>query len=473
VRLHDREGRPRDIAAFTAPVRTTSGAIEAVVVCWLDITERKHDEQELEYLATHDPLTGLPNRRVFEASLAQTVERAARGRHSALFLIDIDNFKLVNETAGHTAGDHILSGIAGVMNDALRPGDLLARFGGDEFTALVFDVTISEAKAVAARLVTGVAGSRITYAEHAFDPTISVGVCAIDGSSDSSEVLRHADTALFSAKDLGRNRVILFEDDRVVEFVLAGRWASRIKDAIADERLALAFQPIVSLDDGRPQFFEALVRMRGEEGEVIPPAAFLPAAEQLGLMSQIDAWVVREALAHLREQSNLCLFVNLSAPSFEDDALLDLIESELDGIEPGRVCFEITEATALKSRPRAARRLHALKRLGCLLALDDFGSGYSSFRRLRDLPVDFLKIDGSLTREIATDPKSRAVVQGILQLGRALGVEVIAEAVETAAVATLLPELGIHYGQGFTWGHPRVVERPGRHAAPSALPRAS
>ncbi len=470
VRLHDRAGEPRDVAAYSAPVLDTAGEASAAVICWVDITERKRQEAEIRHLATHDPMTGLPNRWLLEQSLMQAVGRAARGRQSALVLIDFDNFKLVNDAAGHGAGDRILRGLAQVMREAIRPGDLLARVGGDEFGALIFDVSLDDAKTIASRLVRRVGATRFADGGHTFDPTISAGVCLIDGDTEGSEVLRRADVALFAAKDLGRNRAILADDERVVELTLAGRWSSRIKDAILEDRLLLALQPVVRLEDGHPAFHEVLVRMRQEDHAVIPPNAFLPAAEQLGLMPEIDAWVAKTALDLLRRRPELRLLINLSAASFEDDALLDLLETELrDGIGRGRVGFEITEATALQSHPRAARRLETLKNLGCLLALDDFGSGFSSFARLRALPIDFLKIDGSLTRSIDTDAPSRGIVQAIAHLAHALALDVIAEEVETEAVAEVLRDLGIRYAQGFRWGRPRLVEQPAEPASTSEL----
>lgn len=470
VRLHDRAGEPRDVTAYSAPVLDAAGEIDAAVICWVDITERKRHEAEIEHLATHDPMTGLPNRWLLEQSLTQAVGRAARGHQSALVLIDFDNFKLVNDAAGHGVGDRVLTGVAEVMREALRPGDLLARMGGDEFGALIYDVSLDEAQAIASRLVRRVGATRFSEGGHTFDPTVSAGVCLVDGDADGDEVLRRADVALFAAKDLGRNRVLLSDDERVVELTLAGRWYGQIKDAILGDRLLLALQPVVSLEDGEAVYHEALVRMRQEDGTVILPDTFLPAAEQLGLMPEIDAWVVKTAFELLRRQPDRRLLVNLSAASFEDDALLDLLETELrDGIEPGRVGVEITEAAALQGYPRAAKRFEKLKGFGCLLALDDFGSGFSSFSRLRALPIDLLKIDGSLTRGIDTDATSRGIVQAITRLGEALAIDVIAEEVETEAVALILRDLGVRYAQGFCWGRPHPVEQPAEPAPMNEL----
>jgi Amt family ammonium transporter len=460
VCLYDKEGRPRELAAYTAPIRGDSRQVEAVVVSWLDIAERKRHEDRLEYLATHDELTDLPNRRVFEESLQQAIRRAARGRHSVLMLIDVDRLKVVNDTAGHHAGDRVLAEVASLIGDVLRPGDLLARIGDDEFAALVFDVAALEAREVALRLTRRVAGSRIAAGGHTFDPTVSVGVCAVDGTTNATTVLRHADQALYTAKELGRNRAILADDERLVEFVLGGRWTTRIKDALDGEGLLLALQPIVQLRDGQPRFYEVLIRMQGDQGEILLPDAFLPTAEQLGLMPQIDAWVVRATLKLLYDQPELHAFVNLSSAGFEDDSLLDLIETELTRVEPGRLGFEITETAVLAGPNRTMRRLETLRTLGCPLALDDFGRGLSSLTRLHSLPVDFLKIDRSLTQNLDRDLMSHAIVRSIVELGHALDLSVIAEGVETSTIAAALHNLGADYGQGFHWNKPQLVRTP-------------
>jgi diguanylate cyclase (GGDEF)-like protein/PAS domain S-box-containing protein len=468
VCLLDKWGGRQELEVYTAPMQDEAGAVKAIVVSWFDLGERKQYQAQLAHLATHDELTGLPNRRVFEESLQRGVRRAEKGRHSVLLMVDLDRLKLINDTAGHLAGDRVLAEVAEAMADALRPGDVLARIGGDEFAALVFDVSVEEARLVARRLSHRVAALRIAVHDDVFDPTVSVGVCPIDGSLHPQLVLTRADQALFTAKELGRNRVILADDERLHEFVLGGRWARPIKDALDGQGFLLALQPIVALSDDQPRFHEALIRMRGERDGSVLPGLFLPTAESLGLMPQIDRWVIRNTLRLFPHQPELRVFINLSAAGFEDDALLDQIETHLRGVEPGRVTFEITETGLITNTSRTARRLEALKAFGCRIALDDFGDGFSSFARLRSLPFDFLKIDGSVTRNLDRDAVGRAISRGIVELGHALGLDVIAEQVETEAVADILRELGADYGQGIFWAKPRIVEMPSGRAAHAA-----
>lgn len=470
VCLLDKDGNQRELEAHAAPIRTADGTVEAVVISWLDVAARKQHEQQLAFLATHDELTGLPNRRVFEESLARAVRQARHGRHSLLLIADLDQLKLVNDAAGHQAGDLVLAQVAGALADALRPGDVVARIGGDEFAALVFDVPFSGARAVAERIISIISTVRVSVREHTFDPTISIGVAPIDGSLSEQQVLAKADEALFAAKQLGRNRSILTDDERLNEFTHRSDWSRPLKDALASDRFLLALQPIVQVDTGLPLFHEALIRLRGDDNQVHLPAAFLPAAQRLGLMPQIDLWVIRHARRLLDTDPELALFVNLSPAGFEDDSLLDQLEHELHDLSPGRLTLEITESGLIANADRTQRRLKRLQTLGCQIALDDFGDGFSSFARLRALPFDYLKIDGSLTRHVDHDPVEQAISAGIIQLGHALGLQVIAEQVETASSATTLHQLGVDYGQGNHWAPATLLPpAPTQTATPTPL----
>jgi len=464
VQLTTKSGEALDLSVWTTPVQDADGAVAGIMAVIVDLTERKRQEDRIRHLAGHDPLTDLPNRRAFEDALALHVKRARRGSAGSLFVMDLDDFKIVNDTLGHPAGDRCLIRLAGDLGEVLRPGDLLARFGGDEFAVLVDGVSGRQAKVVAERLQHRVSDFRLAEGDHVFDLSISIGICPIDGSLDCDAALARADSALYEAKEQGRNRVVVSVGARRegADAGLESRWATRIKDALRDERLVLQFQPIVRLESGESEYVEALVRMRHENGMLIGPGSFLPAAERFGLMPQIDRWVVEQAVRLLRQRSDLRVFVNLAGPSLDDGDLLDLVAYELRAgrIGPGRLGIEVTEQTAVRDLAAARYRLAELRGLGCLVALDDFGVGFSSFEHLKVLPADFVKIGDSFVARLKADPANRAIVQGIAAVAHALGKQVIAEAVETESAARLLASYGIEYGQGHLWGRPSAELAP-------------
>lgn len=440
------------------PVRDDGGSISHFIAIKQDITERMIQEQQIRHLAMHDPLTNLPNRRVLQETLERVVDRAGRGHHGALLLMDLDDFKLVNDTLGHLAGDQLLVTLAEVLKRSLRPGDMLARLGGDEFAALVEDVSLDEAQAIAERLRVAADAHRFEHDGYACDPAVSIGICPIDGSLDPAAVLRLADRALYGAKDLGKNRVVVYQagDGGSADLAVAGQWISRIKDALRLDRLALHFQPIVRLATGEVEHYEVLVRMVDQGGEIIGPGQFLPIAERFGLMSQVDRWVVGQVLDLLEARPDLRLFVNLSGASLGDELLLSHIEERVrqSRLGSGRLTFEITETAAVTDVHRAQQWMRRLTAVGCRFALDDFGVGFSSFWYLKMLPADSVKIEGSFVSHLHTDPSSRAIVQAMTAVAHALGKEVIAEWVETAETAALLRAMGVEHGQGFFWGGP-------------------
>jgi diguanylate cyclase (GGDEF)-like protein/PAS domain S-box-containing protein len=459
LRLLDRQGTAHEIETYTAPIRDEAGRTDAIVACWLDVTERNRARRELERLATHDALTGLPNRRIFDGSLRRAVAYPALGKPTVLMLIDCDNLKLVNDTAGYDAGDRVLASVARALREAIRPADLLARLGGDEFAAVLSDVSLEEAAEVAHRLLARVGALRLQDAGHPIDPTVSIGVCAIERDETEGDALWKADAALFAAKDLGRNRVLLAEDERVVELALGGRWSGPLKEALSGEGFVLVFQPIIRLRDRAPAFYEALLRLKDADGNLIPPASFLPTAEQMSVMPRIDTWVVDEALRCLARRPDLHLLVNLSPASLTDEAFPAWLESRLRGSNAaGRIGVEITEAAAFSNAARAEKQLRTLKGAGCLVALDDFGSGFSSFSRIQTLPVDLLKVDRTLTCDLDTNPTSRAIMAGIRTLAQAIGAKIVAEAVENEEITSILNTLKIEYAQGYHFGHPADLD---------------
>ncbi len=456
------------------PVAGPDGRPESFVAVKKDITERKGHEERLRRMALHDPLTELPNRRALESALERVAQRASQGQAAAMLLVDVDDFKAINDTHGHLAGDSVLLCLSGVLQNALRPGDLLARLGGDEFAVLLDSATGEEAAQVAERLRRAVDESRLSAAGRPVCVTVSVGVARISGLADVRSVLLSADCGLYSAKGLGKNRVVVVgpENDPAALSLAARDCTRRIEEALEEGRFVVHYQPVVKLADGEPIHFEALVRMLGDEGELIPPADFLDQAERFGLMSRVDLWVVEEVLALLCSGGESRVFVNLSGASLSDEKLLATIEEKIleAGIARGRLAFEITESTAITDLNATRRWIGRLKALGCLFALDDFGVGFSSFAYLKALPVDYIKIDRSFVRDVATNATTRAVVEAVRSVALSLGKGVIAEGVESDGLAELLLDLGIEHAQGFRWGKPaRADMLPRLLAAPVGL----
>jgi EAL domain-containing protein (putative c-di-GMP-specific phosphodiesterase class I) len=345
--------------------------------------------------------------------------------------------------------------LAGLVRDGLRPQDVLARFGGDEFAAVLYDVSQDEAQQIGERILRHVAESRFEYDRvEPFRLTLSIGLCPITGELDEHTLMSVADAALYEAKRRGRNRLVLADrgQSATVELVRANRWATKIRDALDDWTLTFFLQPIVRIDDGEPEWYEALARIVDADGTVILPESFLPAAERFGLVTEIDRRILELVLAMLAEQPHRRVLVNIAAPSLHDDGVLRLIEDAVDTIPRGAVGLEITETTAILDLDRTAARLALFGGLGCPVALDDFGAGFSSFAHLRALPVDYVKIPATFIERLVDDPPTRAVVEAVVKVAHALGKQVIAEGVETAEVAAEVSRLNIEYGQGYLWG---------------------
>jgi diguanylate cyclase (GGDEF)-like protein/PAS domain S-box-containing protein len=450
------------------PVRDEHGEIAHFITIKQDVTERKHHEQKITYLASHDPLTGLPNRRALEENLERVVARARRGLERALLFLDLDNFKLVNDTMGHAAGDQLLVTLTGLLAEHVRDGDLISRQGGDEFAVLLEGTSLAQARQIAERMRTTVDAFRFQFAGHSFELGVSIGLVPVTGQQTSQVLLAQADIAMYSAKQQGRNRVMIYQPDEgtFLQLSEANQWVRRIKDALREDRLLLYFQPVARLSDSAVVHYEALIRMRGEAGEIISPGAFISAAERFGLMPPLDRWLVRQVVRTLADRPDIHLFMNLSGCSLLDEELLEFIETELrtTRVAPERLGFEITETAAVQDLVRAERWIRRVKALGCRFALDDFGVGFTSFAYLRSLPVDQIKIDGSFIRTLEEDVSNRNIVQAMHTLANSLGKETVAEFVETAAVWRILREIGVTYGQGFYKGgaHPDLPGPDGR-----------
>jgi diguanylate cyclase (GGDEF)-like protein len=425
-------------------------------------SKRKKQEQQLSYLATHDSLTGLYNRRLLEHTLRKAVLHAKRGRKSSFVLMDLDNFKFVNDTLGHSVGDKVLMQLTDILKKQLRATDLLARLGGDEFGLLLDGMeNVEEAKVVAARMCQTVEDYRFTYKNHSFHLGLSIGIVMIDGMTDPGALLSQADSAMYSAKKQGRNRVVVYSDrDHILnQLSEIGEWAIRIKDALAGNHFCLYFQPIVRLNDSKICHYEALVRLLDHNGALISPNKFIPAAEQFGLMPQLDRWVVKHAIQTLIEYPGIQLYINISSFSLADTSFLGFIEENMFqyGIGPGRLGFELTETAIVQDLNLAKLWIDRLKTLGCQFALDDFGTGFNSFLYLRHLPVDQLKLDGLFISNLAGDTTQRPLVQAMHQLARALGIETVAECVENKEIVTILKGIGVTYGQGYHLGRPAAT----------------
>lgn len=443
-----------------SPEFAEDGSVSSVISTSRDVTEYKRQEQQLTYLATHDSLTGLPNRRVLEEALMGVIARVreTRAGQGVLLFLDVDHIKLVNDTLGHSAGDRVLITLAGLLKGCLREGDLLARVGGDEFAVLLGDSSVTEAHLLAERLRRAVDAFPFSQGHTDYHLGLSIGIVPVDGRVDPAGVLSHADVVMYRAKERGRNRIeisLLAEDDLAWSSE-TNRVVVQIKDALHANRFVLYYQPVVRLADGQIDHHEALIRLLDEGGEVLSPGAFIPVAERFGLMPELTRWVIERVISTLQEHPRVRIFVNLSGHCIADDDLLSFVEARLRelALEPGRLGFEITETTVVRDFEVASRWIERLRALGCVFALDDFGSGFSSFSYLRSLPVDELKIDGSLIRALEDDPAQRAIVQAIQILAHSLGKEVVAEFVENEAIARILKELGITYGQGYYLGKP-------------------
>lgn len=467
--------------AATSIARIRVGEVDKLLMVANDISEQRQLTELLSYQASHDSLTELYNRREFERRLQRALFGISKGEPAcALMYIDLDQFKLINDTSGHLAGDQLLSQLAMVMAEQLRGGDILARLGGDEFGVLAYDMAREDAQVLAERLRARIEGYIYVWEQRSYTISASLGVVILDRAGlRLADVLAHSDAACYMAKDRGRNRIHFYaeQDDETIRRRGEMEWANRLRWVIKEDRLLLDYQEVLPLQASSPQarglpgpHIELLIRLRDEDGRVVLPGAFLPAAERYGMMPQLDRWVVGEAIAHFDQlhvsgQAPGRCSINLAASTLEDDGLaeyvLDLIEQH--GIAPSRLCFEITETEAVRNLARAVRFIERLRSVGCQVALDDFGAGMSSFGYLKNLPVDVIKIDGSFIRDLDTDPMSRSIINAITDIGHQRGLDVVAEWVASEAQTVLLRELGVDYGQGFALHRPeRVLYQRGK-----------
>ncbi len=453
-------------------------------ILWHAPTGPRSARDELAYLVDHDPHTGLYNRRRFEAELERQVLHSARsGTSAALILLDLDNFKHVNDTLGHAAGDELVSRVACALRGNLRKSDVLARLGGDEFAAILPEVDARGARRIAEELLGVVRRDGVVpNAVRTICVSATVGIAPIEpGRGRTAEqLLIDADLAIFAGKAAGRNRIVVRDpdDDAAVQLNETVTWVERIRDALAHDGFVLYEQPLVELCSGLVTRHELLLRMVADDGEHIAPMAFLPTAERFGLVQAIDAWVIRNAIDLIARQAGhgqrLQLEVNISGASVTDPELLGTVEREIAEaqIDPASLIFEITETAAIVNIEQARVFAERLAQLGCGFALDDFGAGFGSFFYLKHLPFDTLKIDGEFVRGLATSERDQIMVKAIARVALDLGTQTVAEFVSDDATRELLRTYGVHYAQGYgigrpqpitaTWPVARASERDGR-----------
>jgi diguanylate cyclase (GGDEF)-like protein/PAS domain S-box-containing protein len=464
-----RDGNELYIESTASPIRNDKGDVSGGVLVFHDVSEARELNRRLSYHASHDILTRLVNRREFESRLERALKSAkARETAYALCYLDLDQFKIINDSCGHNAGDALLSQLGALLKSKIRWRDTLARLGGDEFGLLLESCSLDEAMRTADGLREAIREHKFSWDERNFSLGVSIGVVPITAENDDvASLLSAADSACQAAKEAGRNRIYTYQENDI-DLMRRRRemqWAARITNALEESRFELFRQTIQPLQgDDRGDHYELLLRMRDENGSLVSPDLFISAAERYAIIANIDRWVVNQAFTWLiseadeRERLALCS-INLSGQSLTDDEFLPFVTQQFQrsGLDATKICFEITETAAIASYAQASRFINALKELGCKFALDDFGTGLSSFGYLKHFPVDFLKIDGSFVKEILHDPIDREMVRSINEIGHLTGKQTIAEFAENTEIITMLRGMGVDYAQGYGVSEPKRV----------------
>lgn len=475
VVISSRDGSEYAVTHTLAPIRDPQENVIGCVVVFNDVTRTQDMQSQLIHQATHDALTGMLNRIGFDSMANQLIEKAhiEQSEH-ILGYMDLDQFKLVNDTCGHVAGDELLRQVSTLIQEKLRSGDTIARLGGDEFGVLLHNCPADKGVEVAEKVREAIQSYRFSWDGKQFAIGVSIGLVVINGDApDLAKLLSVADSACYTAKDLGRNRVHLYQsnDAELAERQGQMRWVTKIREALDNDKLRLFYQPIAPIEtiSARSGHYELFVRMVGDDGSIIPPGAFIPAAERYNQIQEIDLWVVKNSLAWagdiLRKNPNsleLCA-INLSGASVGDSTCLNEIVDAFERYQVpyGKICFEVTETAAIANLDAAQKFIRALKAKGCLFALDDFGSGLSSFGYLKNLPVDYLKIDGAFIKDIVSNNIDSVMVHSIATIAHEMGLKTIAEFVEDRAIVDRLLTLGIDYVQGYYIGRPMPLEQLG------------
>jgi diguanylate cyclase (GGDEF)-like protein/PAS domain S-box-containing protein len=455
------KGTRKSVESHAVPLHDNDGKVIAHLAMTRDITRAKQMAARLSYQASHDLLTGLINRHEFERRVETSLALAITDKSThAVFFIDADQFKVINDTCGHLAGDQLLKQLGEIIRDQVRQQDSVARLGGDEFAVLLQYCAEIEARELAEKLRSAIDEFNFPWEGRQFKVTASIGVVIFDQSdAQVSDILRDADTACYMAKEQGRNRIQEHrrDDDVTARHQGEMHWVSTIHEGIEERRFVIVGQVIEALaDDEHSRHVELLIRYRNEDGSLAPPGAFLPAAERYGISAKLDRYVLVAALEHLQQMPELLqafntFSLNLSGLTLGDSDFLPFACEQMASFPElsGRICFEITETAAISNLQRATQFIERLQSLGCRFALDDFGSGLSSFGYLKNLPVDYVKIDGSFVRDMADDPIDLAMVRSINELAHLMGKRTVAEFVEDDACKQLLKRLGVDFAQGY------------------------
>ncbi|WP_347274919.1 EAL domain-containing protein [Candidatus Kuenenia sp.] len=465
IEMYHKNGATRTLQMQEAPVFDSSKNVISIEGIARDITEIKISQSQLVFLADHDPLTCLFNRRRFKEELELRLLEAQRNHiKGALLFLDLDNFKYVNDTLGHQYGDELLIKLACILRERLRQTDILARLGGDEFAVILPNTEEEQAQQISKQLVELTRNCLALDSLNPLHITVSIGIAMFPVHGDTAEtLLANADMAMYQAKDEGRNRDCIFSLEHKIHIETQYDWKRRIKIALEQDNFALYLQPIINLKNNKITAYEALLRLTEKNQEVIPPLKFLRTAERFGIIHEIDRWVVVNAIRIVKElklhENGIFLEINLSGKAFSDNELLSIIKREIgeNVLRPEMLIFEITETAIIENIAKAQHFIATLKSIGCRFALDDFGSGFSSFNYLKHLPVDYLKIDGSFIQHLSQNSVDQHLVKGMVEVARGLKKLTIAEFVETKKTFQLLKEIGIDYAQGYYFGKPLSV----------------
>ena len=463
------DGTEREIECSMSPIKTSADVTDGIIIVFHDETDRRRMEHMIKHQASHDSLTGLFNRNEYVRQLNDHIFDARdSGRMHIVCYLDLDRFKLVNDTAGHSAGDEMLAQVTRLISSCIRSGDIIARLGGDEFGLILQNCTIDSAMHITQNIIDKISSYKLEWEGETFNIGVSIGVATIDGSTlNSTEITRQADMACYTAKDQGRNRAYVYErkDTELARREGESRWASKISEALSNDRFKLYAQPICPLKNNTTDFIhlEVLLRMVDASGIIISPSAFVPAAERYNLMGSVDQHIISKTFEHIvsrPDNNKLCYTINLSGNSLSDENLSSFIAKQIVsfGIKPSRLCFEVTETAAITNLVNARKLIDEIRKLGCHFALDDFGSGLSSFEYLKTLPVDYLKIDGSFVRDMVSNKIDHAMVAAINQVGHIMGIKTVAEHVENEEIISKLQHLNVDFVQGYSIARPAPIE---------------
>lgn len=468
--LINKNGDKYAIEDSAAPIRDKQGDILGVILVFHDVSKARRMADQLTWQASHDSLTGLINRLEFEIRLENILENQDKNSDHALLYLDLDQFKVVNDTCGHFAGDELLKQLSSLFQKHIRDIDTLARLGGDEFGILLEQCPTSRAEKISADIIRDLNQFKFSWHDKAFTLGVSIGLVPFNNNNNDTitSIMSSADVACYAAKDAGRNRIHVYkiDDDELIQRHGEMQWVSQIQLALEKNNFELFCQPIVSTsnNDSEPHHYEILIRMRNIEGKIFSPMSFLPAAERYNLMPEIDRWVITKVIEQIKQYpltQGTMIAINLSGTSLSDENFLNFVINKLQetSVDAGQFCFEITETAAISNLSQVSSFISVLRKIGCQFSLDDFGSGLSSFTYLKNLKVDYLKIDGAFVKDMINDPIDRSMVEAINQIGHVMEIKTIAEFVENKATFDILRKIGIDYAQGYYFSEPFPFEK--------------